>query len=263
MARTSVRKVAQPPPSLPLTAELLGLRTSMPLGRRLVLLLTLSSMISLLYLAFVWAPSVANFDSKIAQRIFYFHVPAALVAYLAFGITFAASLAYLARRSPAADLVAGASAEIGVVFGTIAVVTGPLWAKEEWSVYWRWEDTKLTLTFVLWLFYLAYLALRTGVRVQEDEARLSAVMGVLGFALVPLSYSANLFWPSLHPRPIANPSGGGLDGQVLLTLLLGIVTFTLLYVTFLLHRLDLRRLEILVEDLKDEVERGRWKATAG
>ncbi len=223
-------------------------------ARRVLLVVTVCVAYLWAYMAILWAPRVDNFTSEHAQRIFYLHVPAAWAMYLAFGITFSASVWYLRSRDPRADAVAGCSAEVGMVLGTIALITPTLWAREEWGVYWRWEDAKLTITFVLWLFYLGYLVARTGVRVQEDEARLSAVLGVIGFALVPLSFGASRYLESLHPNPIANPSSGGLAAEVSQTLLVGVVLMTLLYLVLLLHRLDLKQLEITIEDLRDRAE---------
>src|SRR4051794_41795434 len=110
-----------------------------------------------LYLALVVAPTEQTMGD--VQRIFYYHVPSAWTAFVLFFINFAASVTYLLRRSAKADIVALVSAEIGVVFCTVVLVTGPIWARPVWGIWWTW-DLRLTLTLVLWLIYVSYLLLR-------------------------------------------------------------------------------------------------------
>lgn len=149
-------------------------------------------------------------SAPIAQKIFYFHMPSAWASYLAFGVTLFASAMYLGSRDRRYDRFALSSAEIGVVFATIAILTGPIWAKQEWGVYWRWDDAKLTTTFILWLVYIGYLSLRAAMSEPSARARVSAVYGILGFVTVPMSLLSARIAPLLrssHPEVIASSSG--------------------------------------------------------
>jgi heme exporter protein C len=173
-----------------------------------------------------------------AQLIFYIHVPSAWVGMMAFSVVFVASIGVLATRSRTWDRVAASSAEVGVVFTTAVLITGPLWARPVWGVYWSW-DPRLTSYVILWLLYLTYLALRSYVPEPARRARYSAVLGVVAFFNVPLVYLSVRLWRSLHPGPVvANPEGPQLPGSMLAVLFVGIVAFTLLYLLLLRLRLD-------------------------
>jgi heme exporter protein C len=144
------------------------------------------------------------------QRIFYYHVPNAWTAFVLFFANFIASIAYLVKRSPKWDSFALASAEVGVVFCTVVLVTGPLWAKPVWGIWWTW-DARLTSTLVLWLIYIAYLLLR---RFSESgqTPTLAAALAVFGFLDVPLVYMSIRWWRTQHPQPvIAGNPGSGID----------------------------------------------------
>jgi heme exporter protein C len=178
-----------------------------------------------------------------SQRIFYIHVPAAWIGMLAFLVVFVASIGYLVTRSSRWDRLAASSAEVGVVFTTGVMVTGPLWAKPVWGVYWEW-DPRLTSYFVLWLLYLSYLVLRSYVPEPTRRARYAAVLGIVAFLDVPLVYVSVRWWRTLHPEPVvANPDGPQLPGEMLAVLLVGIVAFTLLYALLLRLRLANARQE--------------------
>jgi heme exporter protein C len=130
------------------------------------------------------------------QKIFYFHVPAAMMAMLSAFVCGTASAVYLARRRPAADHVALAAAELVVLFGAIVLATGPLWARKAWGVWWQWE-ARLTITLVMWMVFVAYLLLR---RFGGPGAEaLAAAVGVFGMALVPFVYWSVNVWRTLHP----------------------------------------------------------------
>ena len=177
------------------------------------------------------------------QRIFYVHVPSAWVAFIAFGVVAVASVVHLARRSAAADRVAHASAEVGVVFTTIAVVTGPLWAKPAWGIWWTW-DARLTLTLVLWLIYLGYLLLRLYIPDPERQARLAAVTGILGAVGVPIDYMAIRWWRTQHPQPvIGGGEGSGLHPTMLRAVLFMFGVFLVQYLALVLRRAETARLE--------------------
>jgi heme exporter protein C len=134
--------------------------------------------------------------------------------------------------------VAASSAEVGVVFTTAVLLTGPLWARPVWGAYWSW-DPRLTSYFVLWLLYLSYLVLRSYVAEPARRARYSAVLGIVAFLDVPLVYVSVRWWRSLHPGPVvANRDGPQLPGEMLAVLLVGIVAFTLFYLLLLRLRID-------------------------
>jgi heme exporter protein C len=193
--------------------------------------------------------SSAGWIAPYAQKIFYFHTPAAWASYLAFGAVLVMSILYLKSGNPRWDIIARSSAELGVVLCTIAIVTGPIWAKPEWGVFWRWEDTKLLTTFVLWMIYLGYIVLRSTV-LGEKGARLAAVFGIIGFASVPISFISSRVWQSLHPNPVGSP--GGLGAEAGLTLLAGVIAFTLTYIYILKKRVELQKLQEDVEELKEK-----------
>jgi heme exporter protein C len=196
---------------------------------------TAVALLLLLYGAFVVAPQ-DRLQGPV-QRIFYVHVPSAWIGMLAFMVVFVASIAVLVTRSRRWDRLAASSAEVGVVFTTGVLVTGPLWAKPVWGTYWSW-DPRLTSYFVLWLLYLTYLALRSYVVDPARRARYSAVLGIVAFLDVPLVYVSVRWWRSLHPGPVvANREGPQLPGEMLAVLLVGIVAFTLLYLLLLRLRM--------------------------
>jgi heme exporter protein C len=171
-----------------------------------------------------------------AQKIFYVHVPAAWVAFLAFGLVALCGILYLWLRDPRLDRVAESSAEVGVVFTTVVLTTGPLWGKPVWGTWWTW-DARLTLTLFLWFIYVGYLVLRGAIEDRSLRARYSAVLGVLGALLIPFIHLSVYLFRTLHPQPIVlKPSAPSLPGEMLETLLLAFVSFTLLYAALLRMR---------------------------
>ena len=174
-----------------------------------------------LYEALVVAPTERTMGD--VQRIFYYHVPSAWTAFLLFSINFVASIVYLIRRNPVADAVAVVAAEVGVVFCTVVLVTGPLWARPVWGIWWTW-DVRLTSTLVLWLIYVSYLILRR----FSDSAQtpvLAAVLAVFGALDVPLVYFSIWFFRTQHPQPVIG-GGGSIDPQMLRVLLINWLAFS-------------------------------------
>jgi heme exporter protein C len=165
------------------------------------------------------------------QRIFYYHLPSAWIAFLLFFVNFLASIWYLIRRSVAADALALASAEVGVSFCTIVLLTGPIWARPIWGIWWTW-DARLTSTLVLWLIYVSYLILRhyaTGGQVPV----LAAVLGVFGFLDVPIVYMAIRWFRTQHPQPvIGGGEGSGLHPAMWVALLWNLAAFAMLALLF-------------------------------
>jgi len=203
---------------------------------RLHFLLTAAWLVVALYMIFLYAPEEMTMGE--VQRIFYIHVPAAWVALVGFIIIFIASIVYLMKRSQPADELAHATAEVGFIFCTCVLVTGPLWAKPAWGIWWTWSP-RLTLTFLLWLLYVAYLMLRSYLVNPGRAANLCAVVGVIGFADVIIDYMAIRWWRTQHPQPvIMGGPNSGLDPRMLATLLVGVGAFTILF--FFLVRVRLR-----------------------
>ena len=172
-----------------------------------------------------------------AQKIFYIHVPAAWVAFLAFGLVAIASAIFLWLRDTRLDRFAESSAEVGVVFTTVVLITGPLWAKPIWGTYWAWWDVRLVSTLFLWFIYVSYIVLRGAVESPTLRARYSAVLGILGALLIPFIHLSVYLFSTLHPLPIvAKASKPSLPGEMLTTLLISLAAFTLLYVAFVMAR---------------------------
>jgi heme exporter protein C len=171
-----------------------------------------------------------------AQKILYVHAPAAWVAFMAFGLVAVASALYLWLREERLDRIAESSAEVGVVFTTVVLTTGPLWGRPIWGAYWTW-DARLTLTLFLWFIYVAYLVMRGALEDKDVRARYSAVLGILGALLIPFIHLSVYLFRTLHPRPILmKPSAPSLPNEMLITLLLAFASFTLLYVALLRAR---------------------------
>lgn len=162
-----------------------------------------------LYAALVIAPTEQTMGN--VQRIFYYHVPSAWVAFELFLINFVASVIYLIRRSTKADIVALVTAEVGVVFCTVVLITGPIWARPVWGIWWTW-DLRLTLTLVLWLIYVSYLVLRR-FSSSSQTPLLAAVLAIFGALDVPLVYFSIWFFRTQHPAPVIG-GGGSLDPRM-------------------------------------------------
>ena len=210
------------------------------------------------YLSMVWAPTAVNMPTeaeRYAQRIFYFHVAAGWVGYLAFGVTAIGGILYLLKRQRRFDNLAVSSAEIGVVFTTANLVSGSVWARPTWGTWWSWDDPRLTLAAIVLLVYIAYLMLRNAIDDPERRARLSSIYGIVGFLSVPLSFISVRIWRTIHPAVIGTTSEtaqGGFDmsGNMVVVLLFSIFTFSLLYAVLLHYRLKLEDMREQVEDLK-------------
>jgi heme exporter protein C len=181
-------------------------------------------------MAFVVAPREVTQGN--VQRIMYVHVPAAWVAYLAFGVVFVASVTYLATRAPVADRIGHASAEAGVVFTGLAIAAGSIWGKPTWGTWWTW-DARLTTTAILFVIYLGYLLLRGMVDDHERGARYAAVVGIIGALDIPLVHFSVLWWRTLHQPPsVGRPQASAMDPIILGALLVNVAAFTLLYLYF-------------------------------
>lgn len=218
-----------------------------------LLAVTALAMLAALYMAFLYAPTEQTMGH--VQRIFYFHVPLAWVAFFAFFVVFVCSVAYLIKSDKRWDTRASASAEVGVLFCTLVLVTGPIWAKPVWGIWWTW-DARLTLTLVLWLIYVGYLMLRHYVVDPERRASYSAVVGIIGFIDVPLVYFSIRWWRTQHPQPVlAGGEDSGLAPPMLATLLVSLSAMTLLFAYLVRKRTQLQHLRDRLDALQDRAER--------
>jgi heme exporter protein C len=209
--------------------------------------LTVAAMSAALYAGLIYAPTERVQGD--VQRIFYLHLPVAWNAYLAFFVVFLASIVYLWRRESWWDWLAQASAEVGLLFTTLVLVTGSLWARPIWGTWWSW-DARLTTSLILWFIYVGYLMLRSLVSDERRAARYGAVLGIIGFLDVPIIHQSVVWWRTLHPQPVVLASGGpAMPPSMVLSLAVSLVAFTLLYVSLTALRLEVERLRGRVRDL--------------
>lgn len=188
------------------------------------------------------------------QRIFYFHAPAGIVCFLAFTVTFVASIGYLITRKKHWDIVGHASTEVGLLFTSIVLLTGPMWARPVWGTWWTWE-ARLTTTLLLWLIYMGYLLVRRYTDDPDQRARFAAVVGIVGFLDVPIVYWSVRVWRGHHPLVLKVSGGGGLEESMKTVFLGGILTYLVLYACLMAIRVPLGAAE---EDLRFiEGETGR------
>ena len=178
-----------------------------------------------------------------AQKILYVHVPAAWAGLMAFVFTGVLSILYLWLRDRRLDTAAAASAEVGVVFSTIMMTTGPIWGKPVWGTWWTW-DARLTFTLLLFLMFVGYLMMRSAVADHDMRARFSAVFGVMGLVLVPFVHLTVYLFRTLHPQPVfLRPEGPTAPASMTISLLVSVTAFTVLYFGFVTTRYGLMGLD--------------------
>jgi heme exporter protein C len=202
-----------------------------------------------LYMALVGAPRETTMGDL--QRIFYFHVPAAITGMIAFAINFAASLAYVIRKNRWWDNLALSAAETGVMFISIVLVTGPIWAKPVWFVWWTWSP-RLTSSLVLCLLYVAYLLVRNYIEDPERRAMISAVLGIVFFVDTPLVWFSIRWWRDHHPSPMLET--GGLAPSMRPALWICMIVFQVLLVYLLRRRFFLESMRNELETLERQVD---------
>ncbi len=210
--------------------------------------LTAAALLAAMGAIFLYAPTEAT--EGMVQRIMYFHIPSAWVAFFAFFIVFVCSVLFLWKRDREWDIYANASAEVGLMFCTLVLITGPIWAKPVWGTWWVW-DARLTSTLVLWLIYAAYLMLRARSEPGSMRARYAAVVGIVGFLDIPIIHFSVLWWRTFHPQPKMITSEGigtGMETPMVVALMISLGAFTLLYFLLMGQRVRL-------EKLKDEIDR--------
>ncbi len=210
-------------------------------------------MMGALYLALVGAPS-ANLQSetgRYAQRIIYFHIATAWVGFLAFFVTFIGGVGYLRSQARRWDILALSSAEIGTVFMLGVLVSGSIWAKPAWGVWWIWDE-RLTISLIQFLVYVGYLMLRSAVEDPTRRARFAAVYGVVAFISVPINFIAIRLWRTQHPLMFGT-EGGGLGPNMMFAFFFCLATFTIWYVTLMGHRIRLEQLRDQAEAIKQKL----------
>ncbi len=216
------------------------------MGSRFLSICVFAAMLLALAAVFLYAPTEREMGE--VQRIFYFHVPAAMTAFAAFFIVFIGSIAYLNTRQARWDQIALAAAELGVLFSTINLVTGPLWAKPVWGVYWRWEP-RLTTMLITFAMYVAYLMVRAYASGEANQMRpIAAVLGIVAFVNIPLVYySVDLWAPEqqLHPQ-----RGIQIAPEMAQTKYLCYLAFGLLFFYLLRLRVELERSAGVLEEIR-------------
>lgn len=185
-------------------------------------------------------------------KIFYFHLPIAISAYLSFFIVFISSILYLRKKEQKWDIVSLAAAEVGVVFALLTLISGSIWGKSAWNAYWVSWDVRLNTSLILFLIYVSYLMIRQAVEEPEKRARLSAVFGIIGFISVPISFLSVRFYSRLHPCvvPPCASGGGGIGPDVLPYLLTNFAAYFLLAAALIMLRIDNEKLKEKVNEIK-------------
>lgn len=218
-------------------------------------LLGLTGILMLLsiYAIFLYAPIEKTMQSGgVAQKIFYFHLPLALLCFVAFFIVFVASIGYLYTKSGVWDRVAYSAAEVGIIFCTLVLITGSIWGKSTWNVWWTW-DPRLTTVMILWCMYVAYLMLRKMLNPGSQMLNIVSVFGIISFINVPISFLAIRMWRSIHPVVI-DREGIHMLPSMQHTLILNFVAFTLLFVVLLRLRFRIESTEQIAQELELALE---------
>ncbi len=228
---------------------------TMPRGLKILNGLTLALFSVALYMVLIYAPREAVMGD--VQRIFYFHVSAGWVSALAFLVTAITGGVYLACKKLVWDGVALASAEIGVIFTMINIVSGSVWARPIWNTWWTW-DPRLVTAVIMELIYFAYLMLRRGIEDPCRQARFGAIYGIVGFLSVPVTFLSIRFLRTIHPVVVGmgDSTASGvfvMSPKMLQTLMLSLAAFSILYFDLLWHRLRLLGLENHVKKLRHDV----------
>ncbi len=203
------------------------------------------------YLIFIVAPTDAVLGH--IQRIFYIHVPISILSFLGFLVCAVAGAGYLIRRTERWDRLAHAAAEVGVVFVTLALVTGVIWARPVWGVWWTWEP-RLTTTLILWFIYVAYLMIRHYAPTPQQGRAWSAVVGIIGFADVPIVYYSVQWWRSIHPVQVIGPEAAddALEPIMARILVFSLLAMLALFTYLVLERMALRGVEDTLSQLRRE-----------
>lgn len=221
---------------------------------RILYAILVPSVFIALYLTFIWSPIEKQMG--VSQKIFYFHVGCAWVGFLAFFVVGFYSVLTLIKPTQNRFIYAGVSGEIGVLFTTIALLSGMIWARTAWNTWWTWEP-RLTTTLILWFIYVAFLFIRKMEGSWEKVAKLSAVFGIIGCLNVPIVFMAIRWWNSkLHPILFGEgpaEQGGGLAPEMLTTMLFTIFTITILYLYLMRKGVAIERMRLVIQRRKEKI----------
>src|SRR5579863_6122654 len=212
--------------------------------------LALVGMLISVWMIFLYAPEDAVQGQP--QRIFYFHVPIAWLAMLGFIGVAAGGIGYLITKDERWDWIARAAAEIGALFTTLTLILGSIWGKTIWGTWWTW-DARLTTTLILWFIYIGYLMLRSYMGRTHSSARAGAVLAIIGVIDIPIIYESVNWWRTLHPGPQVGVAGA-LPNSVVLTLMISLTSFTLLFSFLMIQLYQLQRLQTLAQRLRASLE---------
>jgi heme exporter protein C len=196
-------------------------------------------------MVFLYAPTEKTMGS--VQKIFYFHVPLAMMAFLSFFVAFIAGIMYLRRKQQIWDARLAASVEIGVVLTTLVLITGSLWGKPIWNTYWTW-DPRLTTSLILWFIFASCLILRSAVEEEGKRATYSAVMAIVGFIDVPIVFLSARLFRSIHPTVIRSDSVG-LESSMLITLIVCLIAMLVFWISLYSYRVALQMQETVANEI--------------
>ena len=205
-----------------------------------------------LYLIFFWVPTEQNLG--VSQRIFYFHVPLGWLGMVSIMVVAVASFMHLLTRNEKWDSLAHSTAELGLMSATLIIVTGSIWAKPVWGVWWTW-DAKLTTTLILWFIYVGYLMVKAYAPKGSQGRRYASVVALIGAIDAPIIYMATVWWRTAHPDLNIGPlaDSDSLDSKIALTFLISMITFTVLYILMLTERYSLKLTETALDELHQKI----------
>ena len=218
--------------------------------RDALLVISAALMALTLYLIYFWVPTEQNLG--VSQRIFYFHVPLGWIGMVSIIVVAIASVMHLFTGKQRWDDLAYSTAELGMIYASLILVTGAIWGKPVWGVWWTW-DPKLTTTLVLWFIYVGYLMMRAYGPSGSQGKRFASVIALIGAIDAPIIYMASIWWRTAHPAlnigPAAEESEAIGDSRIYLTLLASVITFTVMYVYLLVERYSMRKSESELDEL--------------
>lgn len=222
----------------------------LPIASLILGVLALVGMSISIWMIFLYAPEDAVQGQP--QRIFYFHVPIAWLAMLGFIVVAVGGIGYLITKDERWDWTARAAAEIGALFTTLTLILGAIWGKTIWGTWWTW-DARLTTTLILWFIYIGYLMLRSYMGRTHSSARAGAVLAIIGIIDVPIIYESVNWWRTLHPGPQVGVAGA-LPNSVVLTLMISLTSFTLLFSFLMIQLYQLQHMQTLAQRLRASLE---------
>ena len=223
-----------------------------------LLLVCFAGVLLVMYLALEWAP-LESTEGHV-QRIFYVHVPVSWSAFLAFFVVFISGAVYLIKRDERWDWLAVSAAELGLLMTTLSLISGIIWGRPTWGVWWVW-DPRLTSTLLMWMIYVSYLMVRAYSSEVGRGSRLAAVIGILGFADVPIVYYSVVWWQNIHPQPLIRPGSLELTGSMASVLLISMAVFTVMLFYMISRRFLLEKstseLAMMKRTLQEEEQDSR------